>query len=129
LFTWESAYFEDSEDKLGDILDNIEGLDMLILSDGNETQGGGIAEVYSPPRIVPIARAKGLVGGWSLDLTSADSQGRVWDFDDLECRRRAEALIDETQPSLLVGSVLCTFFSVMRNLFGPRMAMRRSRRP
>ena len=102
-------------------MNNIEVLDMLILSDGNETQGGGIAEVYSPPRIVPIARAKGLVGGWSLDLTSADSQGRVWDFDDPECRRRAEALIDETQPSLLVGSVTCTFFSVMSILFGPRM--------
>ena len=40
-----------------------------------------IDEIFSPPRVVPVARLEGLPGGWSLDLTSVDSRGRAWDFD------------------------------------------------
>jgi len=38
-----------------------------------------------------------------------------------ENRRKAEKLLDETQPVLLIGSVMCTMFSVMKTLFRPHM--------
>ena len=36
-------------------------------------------------------------------------------------QRKAEKLMDETQPVLLIGSVMCTMFSVMKTLFRPHM--------
>ena len=39
-----------------------------------------IAEVYSPPRVVPVARQMGLIGGSSLDITTTDDNGEPWDF-------------------------------------------------
>ena len=95
-------------------------MDMLILSDGNDDQMGGIGEVYSPPRVVPIARAMGLAGGWSLDLTSKNSEGQAGDFDLIESRRRCEQLVDKSQPTLIIGSVMCTMFSIMTNIFRPQ---------
>ena len=80
-----------------------------------------MSEVYSPPRVVPFARASGLTGGWSLDISSEGPDGCAWDFDLDENRRKAEKLLDEPQPVLLIGSVMCTMFSVMKTLFRPQM--------
>ena len=57
-----------------------------------------------------------LCGGWSLDLTSTDSQGRPWDFDCPDTRRRAEDLLDKTKPQMLILSPMRTYFSSMMNL-------------
>ena len=35
--------------------------------------------------------------------------------------RKAEELFNETQPVLLIGSVMCTMFSAMKTLFRPQM--------
>ena len=37
-----------------------------------------VSEVYSPPRVVEMVNKMGLRGGWSLDLTSQDEDGRPW---------------------------------------------------
>ena len=39
-----------------------------------------VAEFYSPPRIAKMASNMGLRAGWSMDLTTQDSDGRPWDF-------------------------------------------------
>ena len=38
-----------------------------------------VAEVYSPPRVGPVAEEVGLVRGASMDLRTVDSEGRPWD--------------------------------------------------
>ena len=43
-----------------------------------------VAEVYSPPRVVAMAKQMGLRQGWSLDLTTNDTDGRRWDFNHVE---------------------------------------------
>eukprot|EP00973_Karenia_brevis_P035770 4935681-Karenia_brevis.AAC.1 len=76
-----------------------------------------VAEVYSPPRVVEEAIRRGLKGFWSLDLTVSDPfDGKPWDFNDLEKRRRAKLLVERDQPTLLIGSPMCTAFSVLQNL-------------
>eukprot|EP00973_Karenia_brevis_P004900 675185-Karenia_brevis.AAC.1 len=98
-------------------------MDMLLISSGESATGigGHISEVYSPPRIAPVAYAAGMSKGWSLDLTTSDDQGRPWNFDDPQCRLRAKDLVRKTKPLLLVGSPMCTWFSTLMNLNFPKM--------
>ena len=71
----------------------------------------GVWEVYSPPRIAPLNTTGNFPPGWSLELIAADPQGRAWDFDDAESRARMKALVEDTQPVLLVGSHMRSWFS------------------
>ena len=69
-------------------------LDMLFIDSGDcWTDSAGISEVYSPPRVEPYGRKAGFPGGFSLDLTTCDDQGRPWDFNREDCRARARALV------------------------------------
>ena len=73
-----------------------------------------VSEIWSAPRVTAMARRRakyGLDAGVALDLTTEDAQGRRWDFDDADTRDRAEALLDEQRPLLLIGSPMCTAFS------------------
>ena len=45
----------------------------------------------------------GILLGFALDLTTNDNDGRCWDFDEEEMRRRAWAKIEEEQPMLRIG--------------------------
>ena len=51
-----------------------------------------------------------------MDLTVNDEDGEPWDFSRHECREKARQLIHKTRPLLLVGSPMCTWFSVLQNL-------------
>ena len=77
---------------------------------------GSISEIYSPPRVVPHANKRGFRGGWSLDLTTCDSEGKPWDFSLARCRQAARQLVQDTRPLLLIGSPMCTWFSLLQNL-------------
>ena len=94
------------------------GMSNLGVQDGcqDEEPLHHVAEVYSPPRVAPIARQKGWAGGWSLDITTRDAQGRPWDFDCADTRARAEALVARTRPALLILSPMCTYFSPIMQL-------------
>ena len=81
-----------------------------------------VAEVYSPPRVTEMAKAMGLKVGWSLDLTTRDSDGKQWNFNETEMRNRAVRLVLKDQPLLLIGSPMCTAFSIMNNINYARMA-------
>ena len=53
----------------------------------------------------------GLAPGFALDFTTTDDKGIPWDFTKKSHRDRAEALLDEQRPMLLIGSPVCTPFS------------------
>ena len=76
----------------------------------------GIAEVYSPPRVVNEAKAAGLKAGFSLDLTTYNAAGQPWDFSKRSCRKEAWRLLQEQRPYMLVGSPPCTAYSILQNL-------------
>ena len=94
-------------------------MDILSLNVGaafEATAQGSIAEVYSPPRVVPHAEKAGFMPGRSLYLTVNDEDGQPHDFSRHECREKARRLIHKTKPLLLIGSPMCTWFSVLQNL-------------
>ena len=73
-----------------------------------------VAELYSPPRVSDMAGRKpgyGLLPGLAMDLTTSDEHGEPWDFSKKSMRDRAEALIEQQRPILLIGSPMCTAFS------------------
>ena len=58
----------------------------------------------------------GAIPGVSLDLTGTDEQGNPWDFNLRGQREKAENIIDEQQPLLLIGTPMCTAFSNIQYL-------------
>ena len=79
--------------------------------------GNKVAEIYSPPRIVEHAESHGLTMGWSLDLSTTDPFDNLpWNFLSAAKRRRAEKLVEETEPWILIGGPPCTDFSQMQRL-------------
>ena len=86
-----------------------------------------VAEIYSPPRVTKAATVLprlGIEPGAALDITTCDERGVPWDFTKEEMKRKAEKLLDETKPDLLVGSPMCTKFSSWQ-----RINWRRTRNP
>ena len=75
-----------------------------------------VAEVYSPPGVTRMAERMGLRVGWALDLTTCDEDGRRWDSDQLETRNRAVRKCIKDQPTLLIGSPMCTASSQTNNI-------------
>jgi hypothetical protein len=88
---------------------------MRTMVDNFET-GNIVSEVFSPPRVAEMAREMGLGGGWSLDITTSDENGKPWDFSKPEMRRKAKKLVEETKPTLLIGSPMCREWSILQNL-------------
>ena len=69
-----------------------------------------VVEMYSPERVVPVAVEKGLMGGASLDLLTG------WDFRNKLDRDLAWRYIKEHKPRFVIGSPMCTAYSVLQNL-------------
>ena len=71
-----------------------------------------VTEIYSPPRIAPIAARRGLVAGSSMDLTVTNpASGKPWDFSKADMRRRAKLKIKKEEPYVLITSPMCTAYS------------------
>ena len=75
-----------------------------------------VSEIYSPPRIVEMAREFGLKAGFSLDLSCPEPNGYVWDFSKKECRKRARKKVNTEKPYMLIGSPHCGPWSSLQNL-------------
>ena len=78
-----------------------------------------VSEIYSPPRVTKATKLLpelNVIPGFALDLTTADSDGRLWDFDEKEMRDRALKKVREEKPMLLVGSPMCTAFSTWQRI-------------
>ena len=69
-----------------------------------------VTEIFSPERVALVCKIFGLVPGSSLDLKSG------WDFDLEQDRRKAEKIVREEKPDLLIGSPPCTYFSILQGL-------------
>ena len=74
-----------------------------------------VAKVYSPERVVKVARNMGLDAGFSLDITNVDERGVPWDFTKVERRNAAIRKIFKEEPLFVIGSPLCTEWSIMQN--------------
>ena len=55
-----------------------------------------------------------MMPGLALDVTVDDDTGQPYDFSVKAQRDKAEALLDAQQPVLLIGSPMCTAFSVIQ---------------
>ena len=69
-----------------------------------------------------MAGAMGLRSGWSLDITTRDTDGRPRNFNEIEMRNRAVRRVIKDQPLFLIGSPMCTVFSTMNRINYVRMA-------
>ena len=75
-----------------------------------------VAEVHSPPRVTQVARQMVFGAVWSLDITTCDGDGKAWDSNDVEMRKRAARRVLGDEPLLLVGSPMCIAFGVMNRI-------------
>ena len=78
-----------------------------------------VSEVYSPPRVTAattLLRALRYILGFALDLTTADVDAALWDFDSKVMRDRAMKKVREERPQLLIGSPMCTAFSTWQRI-------------
>ena len=57
-----------------------------------------------------------MIPGFALDLTTADEDGSLWDFDTKVVRDRAMAKVRSERPQLLIGSPMCTAFSTWQRI-------------
>ena len=82
-------------------------------------RGHDITEIYSPRRVVEIAEKMGLQGGLSMDITTKDDAGNYWDFNDVKMREKARNYIIKNKPLLLIGSPMCTAYSILQKMNYP----------
>merc|ERR1711884_993280 len=90
-----------------DTLDDI----MILEPDWSTQVGDDVAEVFSPPRVVTMAKRNGLTGTWSFDRLVERSPGERWDLGKKSHQQEVIKLIEKTRPGLLVGSPPCSWFS------------------
>ncbi len=76
-----------------------------------------VSEIYSRPRVTAYVARLGLSPGFALDLTVIDpDDGQPWDFDNPEKRAKALRKVQREKPMLLIGSPMCTAFSLLQAL-------------
>ena len=83
--------------------------EALLLTAGQPLHD--IAEFYSPPRVLPSARMRGLVGCFSLDLLTG------WDLMDSRVGALARQLLVTMEVQVLILSPPCTAFSQLQALW------------
>ena len=65
-----------------------------------------VSEIYSPPRVTAATKLLPelrIIPGFALDLTTADTDGQLWDFDSKAMRERDLKKVREERPLLLIG--------------------------
>lgn len=67
-----------------------------------------VSEVYSPPRVVPVAEKAGFKGGSSFDLETG------WNLLDVKDERQMWQQLEEEDPFLVVISHPCTPFTILQ---------------
>ena len=75
-----------------------------------------VAEVWSPPRVTAMAGKYGLIPGSAYNIETNDESGEAWDFDRAEQRNKCISQILKPRPTFLVGSPMCTAFSILQGL-------------
>ena len=103
------------------LVDSAGRVDRFLKKYGSEAPFH-VTEIYSPPRVVKMAKKMGLVPGLSLDLTTIDEDdGQPWDFSKKEKRDKARDLVRNKKHLLLVLSPMCTAFSILQRMNYPKL--------
>ena len=69
------------------------------------------SEIYSPPKATAATKQPAnqeIAPGFASDLSTADDEGRHWDFDMPETRTKASVLFEDALPMLLVRPPECS---------------------
>ena len=69
-----------------------------------------MSEMFSPERVTSVCKKYGLVPGQAMDLKNG------YDFDLTADRKKAWEFINRDEPTLVIGSPPCTFFSRLQEL-------------
>ena len=79
-----------------------------------------VSEIYSPgrfPEEIRDGKFRNLIPGFAFDLTNIDPyDNRPWDFSRRSKRLRAQRLLREQKPYMLIGSPMCRAFSTWQAL-------------
>ena len=87
-----------------------------------------VSEIDSPPRVTALLPHGDLIPGSAMDITTVDEQGNPWDFDNHEQRAKARKRVEEEKPTILIGSPMCTAFSLLQQVNYAKMEPDRVRR-
>jgi hypothetical protein len=98
--------------------DDVKQMNKVLAEEGFEYS---IIEAYSPKRVTAMGDLLGLMPGMALDLTTLDTDGKPWDFNDEQKREKAKKMIKEKKALLLIGSPMCAAFSQLQHLNFGRM--------
>ena len=76
-----------------------------------------VAEFYSPARVVAAAKSAGLnvSDDFIMDSTTVDENGDRWDFDLKRMRTKAMRKVRDEKPGVVIGSAMCTGWSIIMN--------------
>ena len=76
-----------------------------------------VMEIFSPPRVVPVAEARGMQECGSFDIRIKDPEdGSSWDLNCPIKRKKLWDIIIKEKPSLIIGSPECTPFSILHQM-------------
>ena len=85
----------------------------------NKESKYAVCEAFTPPRICPRARSRGVAGGWSLDIKTVDPiTGAKYDLRDSGDQRKVIQMLHRDRPEVLMVCPPCTLFSALQNLTG-----------
>ena len=116
---------EDPEDPVDDgMAGSLEEPKVLMLGEKNpfakDWQHPGkydLCELFSPPRVSAVASARGLRGGWALDVNFVDPvSGSAWDLSEPRAQEKVWKMIRRDKPLVVGLSPECTLFSALQNL-------------
>ena len=126
--TWDERLMENDFHEVvnadDDMYDAIEAIPMDQENMVNHIIGiihNHVSEVWSPPRVNALAAEYSLTPGFSYDIQVNDENGEPWDFDVPAQRAKCARHVMEQKPSFLIGSPMCTAFSVLQGLNKWRM--------
>ena len=80
-----------------------------------------VSEVWSPPRVTALASEYVLSPDMAYDIETKDDLGNPWDFDKPEQRNKCINEILTQKPAFLIGSPMCTAFSILQGLNRSKM--------
>ena len=97
----------EANDEIMNVVRALGGSDRKFKRHRDRALQAVVSEIYSPPRVTAAAKLLSelrVIPGFALDLTTADEDGSLWDFDSKVMRDRAMARVWSERPLLLTSS-------------------------
>ena len=125
--------------ELSRIPDEMKKTVMIFESDGGENcnlDGGEISidhvqedlmEIFSPPRVVTVAKKHGLNANHSIDRLTTRSSGEKWDLRRRDHQLEVRHMVETLKPQVLIGSPPCSWFSQIMRINWAKISRQRRR--